>query len=180
MPPLILDAEPLSHQAFAPFGQVIQADEHVQQFAINDGNTQRYHDLARLEPGPDGSVIVSLFRGQPRRLPFTVTLMERHPLASQAFIPVSGRPWLVVVAPPGDPPSVSDLRLFLCTGNQGVNYAPGVWHHPLLALDDVSDFIVIDRRGPGQNCDIFELPEPGIIPAFPNNQDGYKSGGYIQ
>ena len=173
-----LQAEPLEHDTFSPFGQVIQADTSVQQFTINDGNTRRYHDLAHLEPGPGGCVIVSLFRGQPRQLPFTVTLMERHPLASQAFIPTSGRRWLVVVAPAGDPPSASDLRLFLCTGDQGVNYAPGVWHHPLLALDGVSDFIVIDRNGPGENCDLIELSEPAIIPAFPNNQDDYRSGGY--
>lgn len=175
---LTLQAEPLEHDTFAPFGQLIQASAHVTQLTINDGNTQRYHDLADLIPGSDGHMIVSLFRGQPRRLPFTVTLMERHPLASQAFIPTSGRPWLTVVAPAGDPPTASDLRLFLCGADQGVNYAPGVWHHPLLALDDVSDFIVLDRSGPGDNCDIIELPEPALIPAFPSNPDGYKSYGY--
>lgn len=178
MQPLTLKINPLEPDTFAPFGQVIQADKSVQQFTINDGNTQRYHDLAHLEPGAAGKMIVSLFRGQPRQLPFSVSVMERHPLASQAFIPLSGRPWMVVVAPAGDSPSASDLRLFLCRGDQGVNYAPGVWHHPLLALDDVSDFIVIDRCGPGENCDIIELPQPATIPLFPNSQAGYKSGGY--
>lgn len=177
MKPLTLQAEPLGHDAFAPFGQVIQTDDCVQQFTINDGNTQRYHDLAHLDPGPGGSMMVSLFRGQPRQLPFIVTLMERHPLASQAFIPVSGQPWLVVVAPAGNPPSASDLRLFLCAADQGVNYAPGVWHHPLLALNGVSDFIVLDRNGPGENCDVITLSEQAIIPAFPNSLAGYKSGG---
>lgn len=175
---LTLQAEPLNPDTFAPFGQIIQASAGAQLFTINDGNTQRFHDLACLEPGANGKMIVSLFRGQPRSLPFTVIMMERHPLASQAFIPLSGRAWLAVVAPSGNPPSASDLRLFLCNGDQGVNYAPGVWHHPLLALDDVSDFIVLDRSGPGENCDIIELPEPAIIPAFPNSPDGYKSRGH--
>lgn len=162
----ILDFEPLDATGFACFGDVIQASEATPHFTINDGNTQRYHDLAALEPGPQGRIIMSLFRARPRTLPFTVTMMERHPLASQAFIPLSGRPWLAVVAAPGRPPAASDLRLFLCRGDQGVNYAPGVWHHPILALDAVSDFIVLDRDGPGENCDVITLSDAATIPAF--------------
>ena len=154
---------PLSREAFAPFGEVIEASDAVRHFTINGGNTERYHDLARLEPGPEGRVIVSIFRSQPRSLPFTVQMMERHPLASQAFIPMSGRPYLVVVAPAGEPPRVEDLRVFLGRGDQGVNYATGVWHHPLLALEAESDFIVIDRSGPGHNCDEVQLERHGVI-----------------
>ena len=94
-----LIVRPLERAAFAPFGEVIEAGEAVRHFPINAGNTERYHDLARIEPGPDGRVIVSIFRGQPRTLPFTVSMMERHPLASQAFVPLSAKPYLVVVAP---------------------------------------------------------------------------------
>ncbi|ENO85348.1 ureidoglycolate lyase [Thauera linaloolentis] len=161
----ILQVQPLSRAAFAPFGDLIEADDAAHHFTINAGNTERYHDLANLEPGPEGRAIVSIFRGQPRRLPFTVTMMERHPLASQAFIPMSGHPYLVVVAPPGPAPDAQDLRAFLAQPHQGVNYAPGVWHHPLLALDAVSEFIVIDRAGPGHNCDEITLPQHGVIPA---------------
>ena len=151
--------EPLTREAFAPFGDVIEASDAVRHFPINGGNTERYHDLAKIDAGPDGRVIVSIFRGQPRALPFTVTMMERHPLASQAFVPLSGRHYLVVVAPAGDAPDAADLRVFLARGDQGVNYARGVWHHPLLALDAVSDFLVVDRSGPGHNCDEVELGE---------------------
>ncbi|HBP29863.1 MAG TPA: ureidoglycolate lyase, partial [Advenella kashmirensis] len=77
-----LTVEPLSHDAFAPFGDVIQASNAAQHFTINDGNTERYHDLALLDPGADGKAIVSIFRGLPRTLPFEVCMMERHPLAS--------------------------------------------------------------------------------------------------
>lgn len=162
-PALTLDVQPLTREAFAPFGELIEASDAVQHFTINAGNTERYHDLARIEPGADGRVIVSIFRGQPRTLPFTVTMMERHPLASQAFIPMSGKPYLVVVAPAGAPPTAQDLKVFRARGDQGVNYATGVWHHPLLALEAVCDFIVIDRSGPGHNCDEVQLERCGLI-----------------
>jgi ureidoglycolate lyase len=158
-----LTPETLTREAFAPFGEVIEASDAVRHFTINAGNTERYHDLACIEAGPDGRVIVSIFRGQPRTLPFRVEMMERHPLASQAFIPMSGRPYLVVVAPAGEPPTVRDLRVFLARGGQGVNYGPGVWHHPLLALDAVCDFLVVDRSGSAPNCDEIELDIAGVI-----------------
>ncbi|NMF99590.1 ureidoglycolate lyase [Aromatoleum toluolicum] len=156
-------AEALTPEAFAPFGDVIAARDDVRRFAINGGNTMRYHDLAKIDPGPDGHAIVSIFRGEPRTLPFPVEMMERHPLGSQAFVPMSGRPYLVVVAPAGDPPAAEDLRVFLARGDQGINYARGVWHHPLLALDAVCDFVVIDRAGNGHNCDEITLDEVVLI-----------------
>ena len=158
-----LKIEPLTAAAFAPFGDVIAAADAERHFTINGGNTERYHDLATIDPGPDGRAIVSIFRGQPRQLPFTVEMMERHPLGSQAFVPLSGAPYLVVVAPKRDTLGVGDLRVFLARGDQGVNYARGVWHHPLLALDGVSDFLVIDRAGEGPNCDEVRLQEAGVI-----------------
>lgn len=164
--PVPLHIEPLTREAFAPFGNVIQADDAAQHFTINDGNTERYHDLAHIDVGRDGHAIVSIFRGQPRTLPFTVSMMERHPKASQAFIPLSGRPYLVVVADPHATPTADTLRVFACTGQQGVNYAKGVWHHPLLALEAVSDFLIIDRAGPGDNCDVVQLSTHGLIPAL--------------
>lgn len=156
----LLAPEALTREAFAPFGDVIEAADTVRHFTINDGNTERYHDLASITAGPAGRVIVSIFRAQPRDLPFSVAVMERHPLASQAFVPLSNRPYLVVVAPSEAGPKAEDLRLFVARGDQGVNYAPGVWHHPLLALDAVSDFLVIDRDGQGENCDEVVLDEP--------------------
>ncbi len=160
---LELTPEPLSAAAFAPFGDVIEASDAVRHFTINGGNTERYHDLARLEPGPAGRIILSIFRGQPRTLPFRVEMMERHPLGSQAFIPMSGLPYLVVVAPAGAPPAADQLRVFLARGDQGVNYHPGVWHHPLLALQQVCDFLVVDRSGSAPNCDEVTLAPPALI-----------------
>ncbi len=163
MSTITLKPEPLTREAFATFGDVVEKSDAAEHFTINAGNTERYHNLANIEPGPDGRVIVSIFCGQQRTLPFTVEMMERHPKGSQAFIPMSGHPYLVVVAPAGDTPKVSELRTFLARGDQGVNYATGVWHHPLLALDGTSDFLVVDRSGPGDNCDEIQLEQKGVI-----------------
>jgi ureidoglycolate lyase len=149
-----LTIEPLTRAAFAAFGDVIEAGDAAQSYAINAGTTTRFHDLAAIDTTRDGGrTIVSLFRAQPRPLPFVVSMLERHPLGSQAFVPLSLRPYLVVVATdPGATP-----RAFLAREGQGVNYHAGTWHHPLLALDAISDFLVIDRDGPGDNCDEVEL-----------------------
>ena len=155
-----LAIEALTAERFAPFGDVIAADSASRHFPINGGTTERYHDLANLDASADGKLIVSIFRSQPRELPFAVTMLERHPLGSQAFMPLAQQPYLVVVAPAGEAPEPDALRAFLARPGQGVNYAPGVWHHPLLALNEISDFLVIDRSGPGNNCDEMTLAEP--------------------
>lgn len=155
-----LAVEALSAERFAPFGEVIAADAATRHFAINGGTTERYHDLANLDAGPNGRLIVSIFRARPRELPFAVTMLERHPLASQAFMPLGPQRYLVVVAPAGNAPAPDALRAFLASPGQGVNYARGVWHHPLLALGETGDFLVIDRSGAGDNCDEFTLAEP--------------------
>ena len=158
-----LAARPLTRAAFAPFGDVIETagSEH---FPINEGTTERYHDLADVQlAGEDARPLISIFRGQPFVPPVRVELLERHPLGSQAFMPLDRRPYLVVVAPPGAAVRPADLRAFLARGDQGVNYHAGVWHHALLALDDESDFLVVDRGGSGDNCDTYSLSAPVAV-----------------
>ena len=159
----ILLPRPLTREAFAPFGDVIET-EGAHHYPINQGTTERYHDLANLNMREGGRAIVSIFRGQPRSYPMQITALERHPLGSQAFIPMQRRPYLIVVAEsqlvsrePGT------VHAFIARGDQGVNYAAGTWHHPLLAMDEVSDFVVIDRKGEGFNCDEVELAEPLLL-----------------
>ncbi|WP_440995895.1 ureidoglycolate lyase [Arhodomonas sp. SL1] len=153
--------EPLTGEAFGPFGDVIAADDAAESFLINAGTTRRFHDLAAIQLYGEGvRALISIFRGEAFRLPLTVRMLERHPLGSQAFMPLSGRPYLVVVAPPGEVIDTSEVRAFRAGGDQGVNYHAGVWHHPLLALEAASDFLVVDRGGPGDNCDERDLPEP--------------------
>ncbi len=161
----VLRPRPLTRTAFAPFGDVIDC-EGARHFSINRGTTERYHDLARLDMREGGRAIVSIFRGQPRSYPFTIAAMERHPLGSQAFIPMQRTAYLVVVADV-DPVTRAprELHAFLARGDQGVNYAPCTWHHPLLAMDQPSDFVVIDWQGEGDNCEQFTLPEPLLLMA---------------
>ena len=154
--------KPLTAEAFAPYGEVISVREGVQQYPINYGATTRFNALARIDATKDGGApIISIFRSTP--LPTLVLkIMERHPVGSQAYMPLNGRPWLVAVAPAGelDP---ARIEVFLASGDQGVNYAAGTWHHYSLALDEVSDFLVVDRQGPGANLDEVELGEADQI-----------------
>ncbi|MBS0515292.1 MAG: ureidoglycolate lyase [Proteobacteria bacterium] len=164
MSPRIATIEALTQAEFAPFGDVIEAGGGARHFPINNGTTERYHDLAKVEVDGAGRAIISIFRAQPRTLPFAITLLERHPLGSQAFMPLNGRPYLVAVAARGKTFGADDVRVFLARGDQGVNYAAGVWHHPLLALGEVGDFLVVDRGGPGANCDERSLAQALTIP----------------
>lgn len=160
-----LTVEPLTRAAFAPFGDVIELDG-ARHYPINGGTCERYHDLARVDvTDAGGHTLINVFRGQPRTFPIAIEILERHPRGSQAFIPMSDKPYLVVVAPPGEL-DLGQLRAFLARPGQGINYAKGVWHHPLLALDAVSDFIVIDRGGEGPNCDEVAIPPFVIHPLF--------------
>ena len=141
-----LSVEPLTQEAFAAFGEVIEAGESVRHFAINSGFAERYHDLARIDVAQQGGhPLISIFRAKPRVFPMAVETMERHPLGSQTFIPMSQQPFLVLVATGSAPPQAEQLRCFLTQPGQGVNYRAGVWHHPLIAMYASSDFLVIDR-----------------------------------
>lgn len=156
----ILAVEPLTPAAFAPFGEVISFEAAREIFPINNGTTQRHHALAQIEVGA-GHGLISLARAEPRALPFAVTMLERHPLGSQAWVPLSTQRYLIVVAEsPQHPP-----RCFLAANGEGVNYRAGTWHHPLIALDTVSDFLIVDRSGPGHNCDEQDLPQTWWIVA---------------
>jgi len=153
-----LAVEPLTAAAFAPFGEVIAADAARTTYAVNDGTAQRFHALGRVD-SDGGATVLSIFRAQPRALPFEVRTLERHPRGSQAFVPLSGAPYLVVVASdPSQPP-----RAFLARGDQGVNFRKGTWHHPLLALERESDFLVVDREGDDDNCDEVVLDDAWVI-----------------
>jgi ureidoglycolate lyase len=156
--------EPLTREAYAPFGQVIEI-AGAEHFPINNGMTERYHDLARIElAGEAARPLLSIARGKPYTLPLTLTMVERHPLGSQAFHPLSDRPFLSIVCPdengcPGTP------RAFLASGGQGVNMARNIWHAVLTPLEATSDFLLIDRGGPGDNLEEYHFPAPWLVVA---------------
>jgi len=155
-----LNIQPLTRDAFAPYGDVISATEATDIININDGNTQRFDNLANLRiSSKNGKPCLSIFRSRPLPLPITIYCMENHPLASQAFFPLSKRPYLVVVAPPGKL-NETGIEAFLASPDQGVNYHPGTWHHYSLALEKESDFLVIDSQMEQPNCDEITLVTP--------------------
>lgn len=155
----IITAKPLTREAFAAFGEVIDTDcgNH---FQINQGKCERHHDLAKIEAdGPNARVLLSIFKGTPYDFPLELKMVERHPLGSQAFVPLSPRPFLVVVCPdkdgaPGAP------HAFLTRPGQGVNYPRNCWHGVLTPIGEPQDFVVVDRGGDGVNLEEFFFPTP--------------------
>jgi len=167
MKPVNLLLEPLTAAAFAPFGDVIETSDSAQRMHVNQGYAERYHDLATVDlAGSGAKAVISIFRSRPRHFPLSLTVLERHPLGSQAFMPLTALAYLVVVAPGDDIPLLDELRCFLALPVQGVNYARGTWHHPLLSLRETVDFLAIDRGGPGVNLQEYQLPAEHIwVPA---------------
>lgn len=151
--------EPLTPEAFASFGQVIER-EGAHHYPINAGMTERFNDLANIElAGENARPMISIFSGQPYSLPLALKLVERHPLGSQAFYPLSDSPWLVIVAE-DDTGQPVRLRAFRPGMGQGVNIAMNTWHGVLTPLDTPSDYLVVDRGGSGNNLEEhhFEVP----------------------
>lgn len=147
----VLDLTPISADAFAPFGTLIEAKDGVQ-FMINEGTTTRFHRRALADVGANGTAALSIFRGTRRAVPIEIKMMERHPLGSQAFLPLSDARWIVIVSG-ADVPHPDNLVGFWLNGDQGVQYGANVWHHPLLISVETQDFVVMDRDGPGDNLD---------------------------
>ena len=160
-PPQTIRAEPLTAAAFAPFGDVLEVTESYDKL-INAGMCERYHDRAALDFGPGGRAGISIFRAQARALPYTCDLLERHPKGSQAFVPMTAAPWLVIVAAdadgrPGAP------RAFLPEPGQGVNFHRGTWHGVLTPLAEPGLFAVIDRIGDTPNLEEHFLEHPFTV-----------------
>jgi ureidoglycolate lyase len=162
-----LTTEPLTAQAFAPYGEVLEASGTPDKI-INQGLCGRFHDRATLDFG-DARAGISIFHAQPRSFPYALDLVERHPEGSQAFLPMTQHPFLVIVttAPDATP------RAFLTNGAQGINLHKGVWHGVLTPLHAPGLFAVVDRIGSTSNLEehLFELPwtitSPELSPAAP-------------
>lgn len=161
----LIHSEPLTAAAFAPFGDVLEALGDPDRI-INQGLCGRYHDRARLDFGPDGRAGLSLFKAEPRALPYQLDLVERHPDGSQAFIPMSLTSFLVIVAPdddgrPGAP------RAFLTEPGQGINLHRGTWHGVLTPLEAPGLFAVVDRIGSTPNLQEHWFETPWTVVGTP-------------
>ncbi|MEO5758372.1 MAG: ureidoglycolate lyase [Mesorhizobium sp.] len=149
---LVISIEALTREAFAPFGDVID-DTGPLAFPTNGGTATRIHELGLADCTADGGrTLLSMFRTDRPTVPEFLTLMERHPISSQAFVPLGGERMIAVVAQPGRSPAAADLRAFVSNGRQGVNYHRGTWHYPLITVD-AGTFLVVDRAGPGSGFD---------------------------
>lgn len=152
-----IKATPITAASFAPFGEVLTPRDAPSKM-INAGKCERHHALATVQRG-GGEAIISIFRSEPVSLPYECRLLERHPLGSQAFMPLSDQPWLSIVAPdeggkPGQP------LAFIVPAGVGVNLHAGTWHGVLTPLDHAADFLVVDREGDGVNLE--EVVIPGV------------------
>ncbi len=145
--------EKLTGEGFERFGVVIEATDHSQATPINAGTSMKYGNLAIPDCSAEGGqASLHLYRAHPMARPFLIRSFERHRLGSQAFVPLNGKPYLVVVSPSG-PFRLDHVRVFRAEGTQGIQYRRGVWHHFCLALEPESDFLVIDRLSPVSDCD---------------------------
>ncbi len=157
----VLRPLPLTAERFAPYGDCIETGRP--DAAMNEARFERFDDLCRLDAG-GGRLAVSIARSRTAStLPYRIDFVERHPLGSQAFVPLSSFRLIVVVAPPGESVEAADLVAFETNGRQGINYHRGTWHMPLLALQAGLTYLIIDRAAGAPNCDIHALDEPVML-----------------
>ena len=147
---------------FATYGDLISSDD-VKPMNINDGYAKRFNNLANINTSKDeGITIVSIFSALKRSFPMEINMMEKHPLGSQAFIPMKETIFLSLVSPPGDTPVINKIQSFIIPPKMGINYKPGIWHFPLISTED-TDFLVIDRKGSGNNIITHKFDNEKII-----------------
>jgi ureidoglycolate lyase len=147
---------------FNTFGDLISTDD-VNPIDINAGYAKRFDNLADLNTvRNEGKTIVSIFSAVKRAFPMQIDMMEKHPLSSQAFIPMKETTFLCFVAPSGETPNISKIQSFIVPPKNGINYKPGIWHFPLISTED-TNFLVIDRKGKGENLVIHKFEKENII-----------------
>ena len=152
----------ISKDNFSEFGDLISS-EGVSPIDINSGYAKRFDNLANIDTSiKSGKTIVSIFSSLKRTFPMKIDMMEKHPLGSQAFVPMKETTFLVFVAPPGEKPNISKIQSFIIPPKIGVNYKPGIWHFPLISTED-TNFLVIDRKGSGENLTIHKFEKDEII-----------------
>ena len=141
-----LTPEKLTTENFSQFGEVISI-ENRESITINDGFANKYADLAQIDTQEEnGQTSVHIFVAKKRQFPLQITMLEKHPFFSQTFIPRGNTPFIIVVSPPAEEPIIENIRVFISNGDQGISYSRGVWHFPLISINDNSQFIVIDRK----------------------------------
>ena len=158
----VVKAKNITKKNLSKFGQLIDASKK-NPISINDGYAKRFDDLINIDVSKDkGRAIISIFNAKKRSFPMKIDMMEKHPLGSQAFIPMEDTKFLVFVAPRGDKPDVNKIQSFLVPKQTGVNYKAGIWHFPLISMKNMN-YLIVDRKGKGNNLVIYKFKKDKII-----------------
>ena len=152
----------ITKENFSKFGDMITTAD-IKPIEINEGYAKRFDGIANLNTSRDnGETTICIFSALKRSFPMKIDMMEKHPLGSQAFIPMKQTTFLVLVAPDGDKPDLNKIEAFIVPPEVGVNYNPGTWHFPLIATEDMN-FLVVDRKGSGDNLVIENIKKEEVI-----------------
>ena len=159
---LIIEPKKMTKKNFSDFGDMITT-ENIKPLEINNGYAKRYDDIAKIDTSDNnGDTIISIFSALKRSFPMKIDMMEKHPLGSQAFIPMKETTFLAFVAPHGEKPDLNKIESFIIPPGIGINYNPGTWHFPLISTEDMN-FLVVDRKGSGDNLVIENLEDKNVI-----------------
>ena len=158
----IIIPKTITKENFSKFGDMITT-KNIKPLDINNGYAKRYDDIAKINTSKDnGETTISIFSALKRTFPMKIDMMEKHPLGSQAFIPMKETTFIAFVAPNGDKPDLNKIEAFIIPPGIGINYNPGIWHFPLISTEDMN-FLVVDRKGSGDNLVIENLEDKKII-----------------
>ena len=158
---ITIKPKPISKENFSKFGDMITTD-NLKPIEINNGYAKRFDGIANLNTATDnGETTISIFSALKRNFPMKIDMMEKHPLGSQAFIPMKETTFLAFVAPNGEKPDLNKIESFIIPPGIGINYNPGTWHFPLISTEDMN-FLVVDRKGSGDNLVIENLDKENI------------------
>ena len=159
---VVIKPKKITKENFAKFGDVISI-QNIKPMDINNGYAKRFNNLADINISKNnGTAIVSIFSALKRSFPMKIDMMEKHPLGSQAFIPMKETNFIAFVAPLGDKPEISKIESFIVSPGIGINYKPGIWHFPLISTENMN-FLVVDRKGAGDNLIIYNFEKEKII-----------------
>tara|TARA_Y100000590_G_scaffold453460_1_gene598554 strand:+ start:315 stop:806 length:492 start_codon:yes stop_codon:yes gene_type:complete len=152
----------ITRKNFSKFGELINT-KNKKPISINNGYARRFHDLGKINTSSNkGNPIISIFSAKKRNFPMKINMMEKHPLGSQAFIPMKETSFIVFVAPRGKEPDVNKIKSFIVPKQTGINYKPGIWHFPLISNKNMN-FLVIDRKGKGKNLIIHNFKKEILL-----------------
>jgi len=162
---IIIKPKKITSKNFKKFGEVISTKK-IKPININNGYAKKFDSLCKINTSlKKGNTIMSIFSARKRKFPMNIKMMEKHPLGSQAFIPMKETKFLVFVAPKGKKPNVKKIESFIIPKQTGINYKPGIWHFPLISIKNMN-FLVIDRKGIGNNLAIHNFENEKISLKF--------------